>query len=151
MLWAIALLVSAGLCAQKINNKKVPAAVISAFKQKFPTATKIKWELESKTEYEASFKLNGTEVSANFDNTGKWLETETEIKVADLPAAIIAILLKDFAGYRIEEIEKIESAKNGNCYEVELEKDKENLEALFTADGKLLSNTKAGNQNGKKD
>ncbi|HLP49380.1 MAG TPA: PepSY-like domain-containing protein [Chitinophagales bacterium] len=151
MLWAVGLLISAGLSAQKINNDKVPAAVMSAFKAKFPAVTNATWELESKTEYEASFKLNGTEVSANFDNTGKWLETETEIKIADLPAAILATLLKDFAGYKVEEAAKIESVKTGSCYEAELKKDNETFDALFAADGKLLSKTKEGHEKGKKD
>ena len=43
--------------AQKISADKVPAAVLSAFKAKFPTATKTSWELENANEYEAGFKL----------------------------------------------------------------------------------------------
>jgi hypothetical protein len=129
-------------CAQKISADKVPAAVTSAFKAKFPKATKTSWEMENANEYEAGFKLNGEEVSANFDNTGKWLETETEIKVSALPAAVKAALSKDFAGFKIEEASKIESAKDGNCYEAELEKGEETFDVLFLPNGKILSKTK---------
>jgi len=128
--------------AQKISADKVPTAVTSAFKAKFPNATKTSWEMENANEYEASFKLNGKEVSANFDNTGKWLETETEIKVSALPAAVKAALSKDFAGFKIEEASKIESAKDGNCYEAELEKGEETFDVLFLPNGKILSKTK---------
>ncbi len=138
-------------CAQKISADKVPAAVLSAFKAKFPTATKTSWELENTNEYEAGFKLNGEEVSANFDNTGKWLETETEIKVSALPAAVQAALAKDYAGFKIEEASKIESAKDGNCFETEIEKGEETFDVLFTPDGKMLSKTKAEKEKDEKD
>jgi len=129
-------------CAQKISADKVPAAVSSAFKTKFPTATKASWEMENKTEFEVNFKLNGEEVSANFDNTGKWLETETEVEVSALPTAIQSTLKKDFAGFKINEASKIESLKNGNCYEAEIEKGEETFDVLLSIDGKVLSKTK---------
>jgi len=138
----IAELMSNGAYAQKISVDKVPAAVTSAFKEKFPTTTKTSWEIENTNEYEAGFKLNGEEVSANFDNTGKWLETETEIKVSDLPSAVLDALAKDYAGFKIEEASKIESVKYGNCFEAEVKKGEEAFDVLFTSDGKVLSKTK---------
>ena len=51
-----------------------PNAVTIAFKQKFPTATNIAWGIESTHEYEAEFIENGVKHSANFSETGKWLE-----------------------------------------------------------------------------
>ncbi len=128
--------------AQKISTDKVPAAVTSAFKTKFPTVTKATWEMESKTEFEANFKLNGIETSANFDNSGKWLETETELKTTALPVAIQSTLKKDFVGFKINEASKIESVKHGKCYEAEIEKGEESFDVLFTSDGKVLSKTK---------
>src|SRR5262245_46284204 len=133
-----AALMSKAADAQKITADKVPAAVTSAFKAKFPAATKATWELEQ-GEYEAGFIVNGEKTSANFDKEGKWLETETEIKVDALPAAVNATLKKDFAGYKINEASKIKSVKNGNCYEAEIEKDKEIFDVLFSPDGKLIS------------
>ena len=128
--------------AQKISVDKVPAAVTSAFKTKFPTVTKATWEMEGKTEYEVNFLLGGVKASANFDNTGKWLETETELNISALPAAIQSTLKKDFAGFKINEATKIESVKHGNCYEAEIEKGEETFDILFTVDGKILSKTK---------
>lgn len=137
-------------CAQKISADKVPATVTSAFKAKFPTATKTSWEMEKTNEYEAGFKLNGSEMSANFDNSGKWLETETEIKVSALPASVQSALSKDFAGFKINEASKIESAKNGNCFEAEIEKGEETFDVLFSADGNMLSKTKMEKEKGDK-
>ena len=137
-----AALVSNEAIAQKISDEKVPAAVASAFKAKFPKTTKMSWEMENANAYEAEFKLNGEKVSANFDSSGKWLETETDIKVSALPAAVQKAIKKDFAGFKIEEASKVESARDGNCFEVEIEKGKEEFDVLFTADGKMLSKTK---------
>lgn len=137
--------------AQKISADKVPTAVLSGFKAKFPTATKTSWELENTNEYEADFKLNGEEVSATFDNTGKWTKTETEIKVSALPSAVKEALAKDFASYKIEEANKIESAKDGNCFEAEIEKGEETFDVLFTHEGKMLSKTRAEKEKNEKD
>jgi hypothetical protein len=147
----IVALMSNTVYAQKISVDKVPAAVILAFKAKFPNITKTSWEIENTNEYEVGFKLNGEEVSANFDNTGNWLETETEIKVSALPASVQSALRKDFEGFKINEASKIESVKNGNCFEAEIEKGEETFDVLFTAEGKMLSKTKMEKEKGEKD
>ena len=139
LLFAVAM--SSTAYAQKISADKVPASVTSAFKTKFPNATQIKWEMEG-GDYEAGFKLNGEEMSANFDNTGKWLETETEIKTAALPASIQSALKKDFEGYKLKEASKVESLKNGNSFEVEIQKGEEAFDVLFSTEGKVLSKIK---------
>src|SRR4051794_19365863 len=87
--------------AQKLSADKVPSAVSKAFQEKFPKVTDVKWELEAKTDYEANFKLNGTKTSAKFNESGKWMETETDYKVADLPQSVKDLLAKDYAGYKI--------------------------------------------------
>ncbi|MEO6133452.1 MAG: PepSY-like domain-containing protein [Saprospiraceae bacterium] len=127
--------------AQKLTSDKVPAAVKSAFKTKFPNVTKVKWELENK-DYEGVFTLNGEEASANFEPNGKWLETEEEIEVSDLTAAVHTALKNDFAGYKVSEASKIESAENGYTYEAEIEKGEESWDVIFTAEGKVLSKTR---------
>lgn len=128
--------------AQKITANKVPAAVMSAFEEKFATAEKVTWEIESSTEFEASFTLNGEEVSATFDPTGKWLGTETEIKASALPANVLASLKKDFAGFDIEEANRVESLTNGSCFKTEIERGDETFELLLSADGKVISKVK---------
>ena len=68
-----------------------------------------------------------------------------------MPAAVQAALTKDFAGFKIEEASKIESAKDGNCYEAEIEKGEESFEVLFAPDGKMLSKTKLEEEKDEKD
>ena len=97
--------IAATACAQKIN---VPPAVTKAFNSKYPGASDVKWGKESAKEYEAEFKLNGTNVSANFGSDGAWVETETVMKVTDLPPAVIASIAKNYPGSVITTAEKLE-------------------------------------------
>ncbi len=128
--------------AQKISADKVPAVVTTTFKTKFPATSKVSWEMENKSLYEANFKLHGVEVSASFDNEGRWLETETEISISALPSSIKSTLKRDFVDFKINEGSKIESAKIGKYYEAEIEKGGEKFDILFSADGKVISNSK---------
>ena len=130
-------LFSASACAQEYSEKDVPAAVKTAFSQKFPTAKKVNWDLESATEWEAEFKQAGTEYSANFLTDGTWQETEHEIKKSDVPEAIKQAFAKDFSGYELEKVEISETA-GGSVYELAVEKGEEEWELVFDAHGLLI-------------
>lgn len=122
-------------CAQQ---PAAPAPVQTAFKAKFPNVQKAKWDQEGEGEWEAEFKMNGKEMSANFNSDGTWLETETEIKTADLPQAVKDAIASQFAGYKMEEASLVETPDVAAAYEVELEKGETTIEALFKADGTLV-------------
>jgi len=123
-------------CGQKTND--LPEKVKTAFAQKFPNATKVKWDKENAKEWEAEFKMDGKEYSANFDLDGNWMETEYEISMNDLPEAVKACLDKEFAGFKVKEAEISETA-NGKVYEFELKKGGEKAEATIEIGGKLVS------------
>ncbi len=146
-----ALLANTLIIAQNIPISKVPGSVIAAFKAKFPHASKEKWEVENKTEFEVEFKLKGKEQSANFDITGKWIETETELKMSSLPEIVKSAIKSDFPGFKIVELEKIESAINGICYEAEIEKSEEEFEVLYSSNGKQLNKIKIDEIKGHED
>lgn len=124
--------------AQKISEAKIPTAVLVGFKTKFPSAEKATWEMENKSEYEAEFKLDNKKHSAKFDKSGKWKETETEIKITSLPKAVTDMIAKDFKGYKTEEAEKADTATQGIVYEVKVKKGKESYDLQISSEGKLL-------------
>lgn len=128
--------------AQTISADKVPAAVTSAFKGKFPGAVSPTWKMKAGKVYEADFKLNNETVSASFDQAGKWQETETALKTTALPAAVQSTLSKVFEGYKINEASKIEQAQKGSCYEAEIAKGTEMYDVQLSPEGKMLSKTK---------
>jgi len=123
--------------SQKITPEKVPGIVKQAFAKKFPSTTDVKYEMEKK-DYEINFKVNGVEMSANFDATGKWLETETEIKESDLSKEISSSVVKNFAGFKISEVAKVETPNKGLIFEMDLKKDKEGYEVQFSPNGDVL-------------
>ena len=101
-------LMSTAAGAQKISADKIPAPLVSAFQGRFPGATKISWEIENGNEYEADFKLHGEEVSASFDNTGKLLETETEM-----------MFMKDEKGQVTDVVLRVGSCQDSKAKKIE--------------------------------
>ena len=137
VLLSTCLLVSLVGYSQKITPEKVPSHVKQAFAKKFPSATNIKYEMEKK-DYEINFKEKGVEMSANFDPAGNWLETETEIKESNLPKEVSASVAKNFKGFKISEIARVETPEKGLIYEMDLKNDKEGYEVQFSLKGDIL-------------
>jgi hypothetical protein len=119
-------------CAQS-----TPSAVKSTFAKKFPNAKSVEWEKENDSEWEAEFKINEVEYSANFSNDGTWKETEHEIKESELPNAVKNTLDNQFGDYKVEEVELIETPEFSG-YEIELEKGEETIELVIDNSGKVL-------------
>ena len=130
-----AILISFNACGQAA--KDVPAGIKATFTQKFPAASKVEWGRENDQEWEAEFKLDGKECSATFDNAGAWIETESEISVKEIPAAVKTTLDKESAGYKIGE-SVIAENKDGKVYEFLLTKDKKEFELLIDLNGKMI-------------
>lgn len=125
------LAISLVACAQN-----PPKSVADNFNMKFQNATKVKWDQEEENEWEAEFKMNGDAMSASFDNAGKWLETEKELKKNELPANVLKAVKASYVDWKIEAVESIETP-DFKGYELGIEKGKEEHEILVTADGKI--------------
>ncbi len=127
------------------TKDKVPQVVKDAFAKKFPTAKKVDWEKENEKEWEAEFKLNKVEYSANFLEDGTWKETEHEIDEKEVPQNIILSLKSNFPGYEIEEAEISETAE-GMVYEFEIEKGKNEMEVAIDVHGKVIKKQSEENE-----
>ena len=60
-----------------ISEDKVPVAVVTSFKTKYPAATNTSWITEKKDGkliYEAKFKDNGEEIEAEFNDDGSFIK-----------------------------------------------------------------------------
>lgn len=133
---ALALTMSTGMYAFG-SGDDAPKKVEEAFAKKFPTVKKVKWDKENDTEWEAEFKMKGTEYSANFMEDGTWKETEHEIKKNAIPANVKTSLDTEFSGYKIEEAE-ISETSEGSVYEFELEKGEQTMEVAIDTNGKVI-------------
>jgi hypothetical protein len=121
--------------------RDVPAGLKSTFTQEFPTASKIEWSRENDREWEAEFKFDGKECSATFDNAGKWIETESEISLKEIPAVVKITLGQESAGYKIRE-SVLAVNKDGKVYEFLLSKNKKETELLIGLNGKMFKKEK---------
>ncbi|MCF8369320.1 MAG: PepSY-like domain-containing protein [Bacteroidales bacterium] len=124
---------------------EAPSKVRSAFKEKFPDVTKVKWEMENDNEWEAEFKSDGLEGSASFDLEGKWLETEMEIITEDLPANVFKALYLEYEKFEIEEAVSL-SSPDFMGYELSVEildgKKEKEFEVKISEDGKTIQMVK---------
>ena len=141
---------SMNACGQKISDTAVPQPVRAAFQKQFPSAEKVKWEMEDKTKYEAVFNQSGTESSASYGANGNWLETETAVKEAALPAAVRATLASKYPGHKLSAFERLETPE-GTMYEVEAEKGEHTVEVKLAADGKVLKVAEVEEEKGEGD
>ena len=128
------------VCIIAFGQKTVPQQVNNAFSQKYPSAKSVKWASEEANEWEAEFTLNGKGMSASYDNSGKWLESETEIAAKDLPAAVSGTLAKEFAGYKTDEMSILDSPELKG-FEVGLKKGESTLEIVIDNSGKVIKKT----------
>ena len=123
-------------CGQKLDASKVPAAVKAAFTKQYP-GTDAKWEKEA-GKYEVNFKQNGNTMSALYEANGTLTETEMDIKVADLPATVLAYVKEHYKGKTIKEGAKITKADGSVNYEAEVA----GKDVIFDATGKFLREAK---------
>ena len=114
---------------------KPPVKVAKAFEAKFPEATNVKWGKENSKEWEAGFTVNGVKMSANFLTTGDWVETESEIGIADLPEPVTAEIMRLHPRGAITAAFRIETAKEGTKYEADVKTGKKTVEVILKADG----------------
>lgn len=86
--------------------------------------------------YEVEVEVSDdNEVDLTFDTEGNLLFTETEIPANQLPAAVTSAISAGYAGFILQEAERLDLAGGGNQYEVELKNGQTKLEVLFAADG----------------
>lgn len=132
------------ISAQKLKENDVPLEVKEAFKKQYPEVKKAEWEKEGGN-YEVEFHLTrvpmdgkgkkkSVEKSVVFNAEGKLIETEEEINVSELPAAINEYVNKNLLGKKIKEASKISDHENKITYEIEIGKE----EYLFDSAGTFI-------------
>lgn len=146
LLLALAVVLTGAAQAQELTAKQVPVAVTAAFQKAHPAAKQVKWEKEDGN-YEAEFKQGVEELSVVLTAAGQLLETETEIRVAQLPAAVRGKLTSAYAGYQVTEAAKIVTAATGaTTYEAELRKPGKKMDVIFDANGEVVKTELGGSK-----
>lgn len=123
-------------CGQKLDAAKVPAPVKESFAKQFPGAT-AKWEKED-SKYEAGFKYQGHEMSALFETNGTMTESEIEIKITELPAAVTNYIKSKYNDAKIKEAAIITTATGEKHFEAEIK----GKDLIFDANGNFIKEIK---------
>ncbi|CAN5216142.1 hypothetical protein BH11BAC6_BH11BAC6_03470 [soil metagenome] len=118
--------------ATSCMSQNVPVVVKDAFAKNFPGVTAQKWDKEDGN-YEANFKKDGKTMSATFDAKGGWMETETDIAVAELPVSITSYIQEHYKGETIKEAAMLKTPK-GDMYEAEVK----GKDLMFDMNGKFI-------------
>jgi hypothetical protein len=126
--------------ALNILPENVPLVVKQAFEKKFPAATNVAYQMEKK-DYEVTFKDKGVGMSANFNPSGEWLETETVMIESDVPKEVLTSVATNYPGFIITEVAKIDGPNDVLNYEMKLKKDKVVEEVKFSPKGEILKKT----------
>ena len=119
--------------------RKIPAAVTDAFAQRYPHATKVEWK--DKLQYfEASFELNGSEISADFSSKGEWQGSERNMNFDDLPAEVKDGFAKSkYTDWDKKSVTEVQEPGKPLAYKINISKsDLQKKNLLFDANGKLL-------------
>jgi hypothetical protein len=96
------------------------------------------WQLAGSNLFQVGFFSAKKALTARFDNTGKWLATETDVTNGQLPRPVSNAIPKNFPGFDIQIISQIESPDGTLTYEAVLFKGKENYDVIFSAKGEVL-------------
>ena len=122
------------------SQKNPPEIVKKEFAKKYATAKSVKWDNEEKTEWEAEFTMDGKKMTAAYDISGKWMESETVITEKELPASVVNTLNKDFQGYKKGEVVIFENSEMKG-FEIGLKKGESKIEVVIDSNGKVIKKT----------
>ncbi len=146
ILMVVMLFVFAGSIYAQQKDLKVPENVSKAFQTAHPDATDVSWDKEG-SNYEANYKINGGDYSVVINDSGKILETETELKTSDLPAGVVKYINDNYSGYTLSGAAKIVDAKGNTKYEAEISKGNKSKDVMFDQNGKPLQHKKESKEN----
>lgn len=123
--------------AQNIPQSQVPSLVLNNFKQSFPRAYDVEWEIKN-NEYRVEFETKGSkDHEVWYDNSGRLLKHKEDIAKRKIPAAILSVIKNDFNGYRIEDAKKITTGSTIQ-YSMELKTLKQEWKVFFDEKGAIL-------------
>jgi hypothetical protein len=122
-----------------------PAQLSTSFYDTYPNAVDVEWEREH-GHIVAEFKLPGVsnDCEAWFKNDGTWVLTTYDIKVSELPEAVLNAFQSEYgAATPIDGVEYIEKSNGDKQYVIEFETFEASGEIdvflSYSPDGKLLN------------
>jgi hypothetical protein len=133
------LLFPAAGCSDHNSSVKPSPPVLTSFESRFGKEIRTQWEFTGQKIFMASFQLAGRPVNAFFEEKGKWLKTETELRSSELPAVIVKTVTGAFKGSSIHKSLQVDDPDNGITYRLSLKRGGKITEVGFTSGGVIIS------------
>jgi hypothetical protein len=123
--------------------RKIPSEVTDAFKAKYPSATNVEWK-DNVSNFEAEFKMNDAECTAQFSSKGEWKESTKKMSFDALPAAVKDGFKKSkYNDWKTGSVRMIEENDKKTLYKIYAEKKgvTQKVFLYFNEEGQLEKNT----------
>ena len=120
----------------------VPKIVLDSFQLSFPGTVNAKWEYGDGF-YEVVFTKNGLEMVVDYDVYGKCEQTETEIKLSELPVPVQPYINKKYKDFIIIGASKTVTKSNILTFVVQIGKKGKIFDITFSSEGKFLKEEEA--------
>lgn len=120
-------------CTKMQNFGKLGEYVISMY----PGAVITEIDREENGYAEVEFTHDRKRKEMTFDAASQWVSTRWDVHRSELPAAVIELLEKSYAGWRIDDAEYVETP-SARWYDIELEKTGFDIHLRIGIDGTIL-------------
>lgn len=126
--------------AQDLLPTEVPQQIRTNFQNSYQNATDVEWEKDLEY-YKVEFEVSRDDYEIWYSANAKVLKTEKEISARNLPAIVSKNIKTNYSGYSIDDVEEVTEGNNTTYY-VEVEKWNDEIDLVYSANGKLLRETK---------
>jgi hypothetical protein len=126
---------SSAALAQDLPQSSVPQVVLAALQSKFPAVSNAKWKLKDDL-YKAEFKIEKRGHDLWIDKSGTIKKHKEDFPKSSLPEGIRERIKKEFAGYNIDDVDRIET-EGKVIFQVDLDGTTGDRKVLFSPDGTI--------------
>ena len=102
------------------GGKEIPASIKKSFIARFPLAHHVRWDGDSRSQYEVGFVQDGKDNIAVFLPDGTFKEIETEIKQSEIPKRVLKAVSKKYPLSKVSFALKIQRSNNTTVYDLEV-------------------------------
>lgn len=121
----------------EVSANRVPSVVRNSFKQEFPNAKDVEWELEN-TNYEVDFEIGDVDYQALVASNGNILKYKHKISSTPLPEAILSKISSNYGATSIDDTDILNI--NGTIYyQVELDDVPNDKHIVFDENGEVVT------------
>lgn len=135
---AILLFASMTINAQDLNQNEVPQNLQDALSSKFSDVKDVEWEKKG-DRYKVEFEIDRMDHDIWYDGDGNIIKSKIEVSESELPSKIASVVKDNYADYKIESIEIIETS-GIKTFKIEIEKGwSKERELIVDESGKIIS------------